>query len=450
MNLKHALLLCCLLPQLAGADDAPQLRVESRLQPSGTATVGGTLQLQVDVLVDSWFTSPPKLPELQLPGALVRAPGGEAEHLTEQRDGKPFFGMRYRYLITPNLAQRYDIPALTIRVTPGQASAEMSATTAPLSFTASLPPGFAVGQPVLVAQALRFAQQVSRSAEPLKVGDMVTRELRLEADGAQAMQLPPPALAEVAGLRPYPQSPQVSDLDDGRGAVSGGRRIDRIAYRIERPGRYQLPAIALKWWDAGAGQARSASVPAVTFEVQAGSRYQAPFSVAEDLKRLGQGARLHLSRHWLTLAALLVAGALFWRFGRPLGRRALAAWRRRQAAQHAAWLASPAYAWQQAQDQLAKQPPQLGALYLWVRRSRGGASLLAFARHLDPGLAQRLQHLLGQRFGRQANSSEHLTGLVQPLEALHERAGRLHPSPADAHALRPLNPRRPTDAEERL
>jgi hypothetical protein len=47
---------------------------------------------------------------------------------------------------------------------------------------------------VLVAQGLRLTQQIVNSATPLKVGDSVTRQLTLQADGALAMSLPTPSL----------------------------------------------------------------------------------------------------------------------------------------------------------------------------------------------------------------------------------------------------------------
>ena len=116
----------------------PQLRVQAQLQPDTSVMVGQTLQLQVDVLTNTWFTQAATLPELQLPGALVLAPDGEAEHLNQTLDGQPFFGMRYRYRITPQQARSFQIPPLVVRATPAQASAEQSAQTPPLAFSLSL------------------------------------------------------------------------------------------------------------------------------------------------------------------------------------------------------------------------------------------------------------------------------------------------------------------------
>ena len=56
------------------------------------------------------------------------------------------------------------------------------------------------------------------------------------------MSLPTPSLGDVSGLSRYPKTPQISNLDDGRGNFTGGQRIDSVTYRIDTEGHYTLPA----------------------------------------------------------------------------------------------------------------------------------------------------------------------------------------------------------------
>ena len=422
-------LLLCLITTAALATE-PELRIQTRLQPADSVMVGGILELQLDVLTDSWFTDAPTLPDLKLPGALVMPPDGHAEHLNQTLDGKSFNGMRYRYRITPNLAQGFDIPALTVRAMPGQASAPLSAQSQPLHFRATQPPGFQSGEPVLVAQGLRFTQTIVNSATPLKVGDSITRQLTLQADNALAMSLPAPSLDDVDGLSRYPKAAQISDLGDGRGHFNGGQRIDTATYRIDTEGRHHLPAIELKWWDASTGQTRMAQVPAVTFDARANSAYRPVFSITEDLKELGQQGRVHLSGHWLVLLALLVAVTLLGWFARPLVHRVYLQWQTRRRARRAAWLESADYAWRQIPRQIDGKPAQLSALYLWARRSRMGLKLT--------NLGPRLQNLLRACYSRQPSADQALRQLKQSLATLHSQAKR--DTASAAPALRPLNP----------
>jgi hypothetical protein len=426
---KLSTLLLCLITTGALAAE-PELRVQANLQPTTPPKVGGMVELQLDILTDSWFTSAPTLPDLKLPGALVMPPDGHAEHLNQTLDGKAFNGMRYRYRITPNLARGFDIPPLTVRATPGQASAELSAQSPPLHFEAAQPPGFKPGEPVLVAQGLRFSQTVLDSATPLKVGDSITRQLTLQADGALAMSLPTPSLADVAGLSRYPKNPQVSNLDDGRGHFNGGQRLDTVTYRIDTQGHYSLPPIELKWWDTSSEQTRTARVPAVTFEAVANSAYRPVFSITDDLKKLGQQSHLHFSRHGFGVVALLLIVALAAWFARPVMQRAYLGWQSRRRARHAMWLESADYAWQQIPSQLDSQPPQLSALYLWTRRRRKGLKLT--------NLGPRLQTLLRACYGREPTEDQALRQLKQSLATLHSQTESNRESAAPA--LRPLNP----------
>jgi hypothetical protein len=407
----------------------PQLKVQAHLQPAEGAMVGGLVELQVDVLTDTWFTSAATLPDLKLDGALVMPSDGQAQHLNQTFDGQSFSGMRYSYLITPNVAQRYDIPALTVSATPGQASTAISAQSQPLQFSAAQPPGFNPGETPLVANGVRFTQSVINSATPLKVGDSITRQLTLQADGALAMALPVPMLGDVAGLSRYVKTPQVSNLDDGRGDILGGQRIDNVTYRIDKAGTHTLAAIEVKWWDAKTRQSRTTQVPAVTFEAVANSADKPVFSITEDLKQLGRN-NLYFSTKWLLWLALLAAvvSGGYW-----LRLAILRAHRQWQARQHARQLArehSADFAWQQIEPQLQAQPAQLTALYLWLRRSRLGLKLL------DAG--PRLQGLLRGLYGREPTPGQTLVQLRQSLATLHCQARQQQHKPAPA--LRPLNP----------
>ncbi|MGY2263096.1 hypothetical protein, partial [Pseudomonas sp. SDO55104_S430] len=412
----------------------PELRVQARVQPA-SPMVGSVVELQLDILTDTWFTDAPTLPDLKLPGALVMPPDGHAEHLNQTADGKSLSGMRYRYLITPNLAQNFDIPALTVQAKPGQATTELSAQTQPLHFTTTQPPGFKPGEPVLVAQGLRFTQNLIKPQTALKAGDSITRELTLQADGALAMSLPTPASTDVSGLSRYPKNPQVTSLDDGRGHFTGGQRIDSVTYRIDREGHYTLPAIELKWWDAGSQQSRTAQVPAVEFDAVANSTYKPVFSIAEDLKKLGRQQSLHLSRSVLGLLALLLGVALLVWFARPFIHRAYLDWQAKRRARHAAWLESADYAWQQIPAQIEGQPPQLSALYLWTRRSGKGLQLT--------GLGPRLQTLLRACYSREPTGDQALRQFGKSLTTLHSQSEQNKESVAPA--LLPLNPVREKD-----
>ncbi|MEN0107847.1 MAG: hypothetical protein AAGC84_15680, partial [Pseudomonas sp.] len=243
---RALLILLVCWPLLGWAADA-EVRVQSRLVPTTGVLVNGTVQMEVDLLVDTWFTAAPILPTLDLPGALVSPPSGEAEHLNQRLDGKTFFGLRYTYQITPQAAQHFVIPALEFVLQPGPASVPVKVHSQGLSFDAKAVAG-GEGQQRLVAKQVTVSQQLQYSHQPLRVGDSVTRHVLTEADGALAMLIPPPEFGEIKGLKRYIKTPTITPLSNGRGGIIGGRREDVVSYVVTDAGQYSLPAIELSWW----------------------------------------------------------------------------------------------------------------------------------------------------------------------------------------------------------
>ncbi|WP_236170606.1 BatD family protein [Pseudomonas pseudonitroreducens] len=440
--MRRALLLLLLCWPWLGFAAEPEVKVRSQLLPGDSVLVGGTLTLQVDLLVDTWFAQPPQLPALKIAGAVVSEPSSEATHLNEKIAGKPFFGLRYGYQITPQNAGEFTLPALDIQVQPGQGSGPLQITSQPLHFTARAPAGAASeGGQRLVASQVRITQELKASHQPLRVGDSVTRTLHITAEGAQAMLIPAPDFATLQGLRRYVQSPTVQALSDGRGGSSGGERMDAVTYVIDRAGDFQLPAIELHWWAAESGEQRSVTAPALEFAAQAAAAYQAPFSISDDLRELGRRAQLRIAGHWLLLAgaaALLAAlGYALHRWGVPLRALLLAAAERRREV----WRESPGHAWRQVRRQLKAQPPQLGALYLWLRRSTDCRQISSAVADRASQSGNPLLAFLRARYARaDARSATASAELLQALPQLHREIGRGRQKSLPAHALKPLNP----------
>lgn len=425
----------CLPPCVAAA---PQVRIETRLEPAAGAVVGQMIQLQVDVLTDTWFSAAPGLPSVEVDNAVVSAPSSEARHLTLQRDGQAFFALEFTYQITPTAAGDFVIAPLIIRVTPGQASAPVDLQSEVLHFAVARPPGVAVGQVIMVARQVTLTQEIRQSSAVLAVGDTVQRQATLSAEGVQMMLMPPAVFEAVDGLKLYPQPPQLSALDDGRGQVLGGQRSDSASYVIQRAGEFELPAMQVPWWDSATRQLRSAELPAVTFNAASRPASDIPFSVREDLQRLGQHSRIGLSRHGLVWSLWAGLGACALYAAWPYSRRASQWLSARRALRQHRWQASPRYALRQVKRQLSDQPPHLDALYLWVRRQYGAVGLLPVREQLPT-------HLTGNLYGRHANTATAIASLLRSTTLKH-RAARS--SGADDAALRPLNPRT-TEPERR-
>ncbi|ARU87601.1 BatD family protein [Pseudomonas sp. M30-35] len=438
--MKHLILLLTLLLPLSVWAAEPTLLVDSRLTPKNQVLVGGIVTLEVDLLVDTWFTSAPQLPKLELPGAVVSAPSSQATHLTQKRDGKTFFGLRFTYRITPQQAQTFDIPALSVQVQPGQGSKPQTVQTQAQKFSAVQPVGANDQEHVLVAEQVTYTQTIVRSHKPLRVGDSISRQLSVRAKGAQAMLIPAPELAEVNGLKQYVQTPNIQPMDNGRGDITGGIRTDTITYVVSEQGNYTLPAIELKWWDQ-AGQPQIASIPKVTFKAQGESGYSGPFSISEDLRQLGQNTQLHIARHWLLLSALILLAALIGYFGRTYWNRGLQLFLQRRAARQQAWRDSPDFAWQQLQARLNDQTLAASELYRWVKRSADADTLQGASKNLPSHLRNQLLILLKASYSANKTALARASAQKQTLTKLRELFKHSRTAPPAVGTLKPLNPK---------
>ena len=72
------LLLSLLALSFSAHASEPELQVTARLVPDKNIVVGSTVRLQIDVLVETWLTAAPDLPELKLSGASVIPSNGRA------------------------------------------------------------------------------------------------------------------------------------------------------------------------------------------------------------------------------------------------------------------------------------------------------------------------------------------------------------------------------------
>jgi hypothetical protein len=137
----------------------------------------------------------------------------------------------------------------------------------------------------LPAQQLSLEESKNPSTGPVHAGEPYTRHLRVSALGLSAALLP--NLAERMplpdGLKAYPDQPTLNNAEQGD-SVNGSREQD-IALIASRPGRYQLPAMRLAWWDTVHNRPREAVLPARTLDVlpAAGGNSSAPPLAASPL-----------------------------------------------------------------------------------------------------------------------------------------------------------------------
>ena len=121
--------------------------------------------------------------------------------------------------------------------------------------------------PWLPAQGVSLSAEWQPQSMQVHAGDPITLDLRLQAQGLTAAQLPDLStmLPLPQGLKAYPDQAKLKNT--AQGDVVSGSRDQSLALIADRPGRYVLPALHLSWWDTKADQARDVDVPAQTIDV---------------------------------------------------------------------------------------------------------------------------------------------------------------------------------------
>lgn len=130
-----------------------------------------------------------------------------------------------------------------------------------------IPAEYPADTPWLPASALSLTESWSDTGEALRVGDSLTRSLTLSAEGLASTQLPPLTVADVPGLRRYPDQPKLESRISEAGLV--GVREQRAAWVPTRAGELEVPALEIVWWNLTSDRLERATLPARRFDVQA-------------------------------------------------------------------------------------------------------------------------------------------------------------------------------------
>jgi hypothetical protein len=117
----------------------------------------------------------------------------------------------------------------------------------------------------LPARAVTLTSSGVDASSKARVGEPLTLELRLQAQGLGFEQLPKLELPAIAGADVYPDKPATQNRDDGQWLY--GTRSRKFAIVPNRPGPLTLPPISIDWWDTAHDSAQTATLPAVTLNV---------------------------------------------------------------------------------------------------------------------------------------------------------------------------------------
>ncbi len=128
------------------------------------------------------------------------------------------------------------------------------------------PTSWPADAPWLPAHALTLSEAWSpEPSSTLKIGDALTRHLMLRAEGLSSAQLPPLPIQGVAGLRRYPEQPQLRNQTSDKGL--SGSREESEALVASQSGQITLPALQVIWWNTETDSLQTANLPTRELQV---------------------------------------------------------------------------------------------------------------------------------------------------------------------------------------
>jgi hypothetical protein len=119
----------------------------------------------------------------------------------------------------------------------------------------------------LPAQNVTITENWHPDTAELHVGDPITRDLHLRAEGLTAAQLPDlSALLKLpAGLKAYPDQAKLAN--SAQGDVVIGKRDQSVAMIADQAGTFEFAPLRLTWWDTKSNQPREVTLPGRTLKI---------------------------------------------------------------------------------------------------------------------------------------------------------------------------------------
>ncbi len=255
------------LPAPLGAQGKPgdSLFVEVSADP-----LNPYVQQQVRYTVKLYFAvnlSDGSLDEPAAGNAVVQKLGRDKQYTATLR-GQAYHVLERNYALTPEQSGVLTMPALNFRGSAVDNSdptgffrrgRSVSARSDSLQLDVRAKPANWGAAPWLPAASLTLSDE-SELPNEIKVGEPLTRTLKLRAQGLGFEQLPELEVKMPAGAEVYPDKPDTRTRDDGSWLY--GERTRKFAIVPTRPGTLSLPAVEVHWWNTTTDQIEIASLPA--------------------------------------------------------------------------------------------------------------------------------------------------------------------------------------------
>ncbi len=264
-------------------DDSADILLEVAAEP-GSPYVQQQVTYTVRLLHRVELSSP-RFSALTTSSDAIVKPLGQGRQYVEKVNGRSYEAFEQRYAVFPQKSGRLTINpvVLTTQVVTGTRSFfdpfSQSLTTRRVESKAihlevrPVPASFPAGANWLPARRLRLYEEWEPDSNTSTAGTPLARTLFLWADGLIAGQLPEFKLADIAGVKLYPDQAQSNEQDTATGFTAVKQQ--KFAIIANANGELRFPPIEIPWWNTETDSLEIAHLPERALSVS-GARSEPP------------------------------------------------------------------------------------------------------------------------------------------------------------------------------
>ncbi|MGR5117705.1 hypothetical protein ACPV5Q_10420 [Vibrio astriarenae] len=218
--------------------------------PTDTFMVNQQATLYIEVGTTRWFTAGTRLGHLDIPNAIVKQRSSTATNYTEQINGETWSMQLWEVQIYPQVEGDYMVPSIPVQVSVSVGSRQSvtdKILTQPTSFVAEMPKPIP-DQAWFVGEQLAYSQNLQDiTREQYKVGDSVTREVKISANNTLSILIPNLLSEQIDGVRLY-NSPATRSDKYERGEYTSNYSQKQTAI-LQTGGEVTFPDIVFQFWN---------------------------------------------------------------------------------------------------------------------------------------------------------------------------------------------------------
>jgi len=267
-------------PATVGGSNGGDVYVETSVDPRAPY-----VQQQVRLSVKLYYALnllDGNLADPQGEGLIVRKLGQDSSY-NANVGGRSYHVVERHYALLAEKSGALTLPAVVFRghVVDGNSidiffnrGREVSARSQPITLDVRARPAASGTDAWLPARSLTLSASGIDASSTVRAGEPLTLTLKVQAQGLGFEQLPELQLPAIDGVNIYPDKTTTQNRDDGEWVF--GERERKFAIVPNRAGALILPAISLTWWDTTHDRAETATLPALTLQVQPAAAMNIP------------------------------------------------------------------------------------------------------------------------------------------------------------------------------